>query len=673
MIRFLAILIFVPVLFFGCKLINKNTDSFFDKSGMDLTVKPGDDFFQYANGTWFRRTRIPADQSGWGSFFYIYDNNLKALRSLLDSLSSAPNAKETLEQKAGDFYASGMDSDGIEKKGYQPLVPMLQKIDSVKTWPDLISLVATAMKDGDGDLFGLNVDADEKNSARNIVILSQTGLTLPEKSYYVKTDSLSGFQRQQLADYVTRLFILTGTDSGEALRRGQEVLSLETAISRSHRAPVELRDPQANYNKLSIAELQKRSPLIAWKDVFDKMGIHTDSINVQQPGYYEQLGSDLAGQPIEAWKVKVAFDYINGKTALLGKNFRDASFGFHRIFSGQKSQPENWKRIVSAADRGLRDVVGELYVQRYFPPEAKQRMTELVDNLQKAFSARIGRLDWMSDTTKQKAQQKLAAFLKKIAYPSKWKSYQDVEVTRDDYFVNNMQIARHNFRDKIAKIGKSVDRSIWGMTPPTVNAYYNPTYNEIVFPAGILQSPFFDPEADDAINYGGIGMVIGHEMTHGFDDQGRQYDADGNLKDWWTKEDAVKFKAKADGAVKQYDQYTVLDTVHVNGALTLGENLADIGGVAIAYEAFKMTEQGKGEETIDGLTPDQRFFLGFAQAWRLKIRPESMRVKIATDEHSPERFRVDGPLSELEPFYKAFGISENDKMYRKPEDRVLIW
>ncbi|HLY69369.1 MAG TPA: M13 family metallopeptidase [Puia sp.] len=657
----------------GCKLMDKSKQVFIDKTGMNLTVKPGDDFYEYSNGIWFKRTRIPADQSGWGSFYKLYDDNLKKLKDLLTDLAAASNTKGSLEQKSGDFYASGMDTDAIEKKGYEPLKPWLQKIDAVRDYKELMNLLAAGFATGNGDLLGFSVSPDEKNSVKNIAIFSQTGLTLPERDYYFKTDSLTLSQKNKMVRFAAKLLVLTGTDSATALKKANDILKLETEIAASHRTPVELRDAQANYNKKSLAELEKLSPSISWHDIFMIMGIHADSVNIQQPKYYESLSQLLVSEPIEVWKSKIAFDYISLKANRLSKAFRDASFEFDSIFSGQSAETERWKTIVSVADRSLRDVLGQLFVQKYFQPEAKQRMDDLVNNLQKAFAARIARLDWMSDSTKQKAQQKLSAFLKKIGYPSKWKNFDDVDIDRNDYFANRDRLLMHYYKEDIGKIGKPVDRTEWGMTPPTVNAYYNPTYNEIVFPAGILQPPFFDFEADDAVNYGGIGMVIGHEMTHGFDDQGRQYDAEGNLKDWWTKNDADKFKAKADIIVRQYDQFTILDTLHINGQLTLGENLADIGGISIAYDAFKLTEEGKGSETIDGFTPDQRFFLGFAQAWRLKVRPQTMRTYIATDEHSPEHFRVDGPLYNFDPFYKAFDISDKDKMYRKPEDRTLIW
>jgi putative endopeptidase len=424
---------------------------------------------------------------------------------------------------------------------------------------------------------------------------------------------------------------------------------------------------------MSVGQLEKLSPNVSWSEAFSRMKIKPDSVNVGQPNYFTALSQLLASQPIDVWKAKVKFDYINGNTAYLSKAFRDAAFDFNKIFSGQKVQKERWKTMVSNSDEGLKDLLSQLFVQKYFPPEAKKRMDELVNNLQSAFKKRIEKLDWMGDSTRQKALTKLNTIIKKIGYPDKWKNYDDVEISKDDFYGNNVSISKHNYREMIEKLGKPVDKTEWGMTPATVNAYYNPSFNEIVFPAGILQFPFFDMRADDAINYGGIGMVIGHEITHGFDDQGRQYDAEGNLKEWWTPSDAEKFNAKTNEVVKQYDTYTILDSMHINGKLTLGENLADLGGLAIAYDAFKMTDQAKSTEKIDGFTPDQRFFLGFAQVWRLINRDETMRVRVTTDPHSPEMFRVNGPLSNFEPFYAAFGIKESDKMYKKEADRAKVW
>lgn len=668
-----TLLIGASLVFASCKN-NSNQQSYFDTAGMDTGIHPGDNFFMYANGTWIKNSVIPDDQSGWGSFYTLYDENLKKMRTILDELSAKTDHKAgSNEQKVGDFYASGMDTAAIEKAGYDPLKPMLAKIDAVKDYKELISLLTSSYAEGDGALIGIYVGADERNSAKNILSLYQTGITLPEKDYYTKTDAPTLEKRQKLVEHITNLFVLTGIDKTVAAQQAAAVLKLETAIAASHLAPVELRDPIKNYNKMSVSDLEKIAPNISWTTSLAAMGIQTDSINVAQPAYYKTLSTLLASQPMDVWKSKVKFDYISSNASLLSKAFVDERFSFSKLFSGAKTQEDRWKKMVSRTDDGLKDLLGQIFVQKYFPAEAKKRMDELVNNLQIAFDKRIAQLDWMSDTTKQKAKEKLTAIMKKIGYPDKWKSYDDVTITRNDFYGNMRTIAKHDYKESIAKIGKLVDKTEWQMTAPTVNAYYNPTFNEIVFPAGILQFPFFELKADDAINYGAIGMVIGHEMTHGFDDQGRQYDAQGNLTDWWTKTDAEKFTAKAKGVVEQYNAYTVLDSLHVNGALTLGENLADIGGLAIAFDAFKLTKQGQSADKIGGFTPDQRFFLGYAQVWRIVDRPESLRTRITTDPHSPEEFRVNGPLANFEPFYQAFGVTEKHKLYRPADQRARIW
>ena len=645
----------------------------FDKKGMDTLVKPGDNFFQYANGAWMKTTVIPDDQSGWGSFYTLFEDNQKKLRGILENAGAGNNAKGTLEQKVGDYYASGMDTVAIENIGAAPLKPMLAKIDAVRDYKELVALLAELSKNEEAELIGLYVGADEKNSGQNIAIFGQSGISLPERDYYFRKDSATLAARSGLLKYVNALFSLTGTDSATAAKNAQTILALETEIAKSHRTPVELRDPHTNYNKMSVVQLEQLSPNVGWKNVLSLLKINTDSVNVGQPGYYKALSELLASQPIDAWKTKVKYDYISRNAGLLSNAFVDAQFNFSRIFSGQKKKSDRWKTMVNGVDRNLGELLGQLYVKKYFTAEAKQRMDELVNNLQKAFEMRIKKLDWMSDSTKQKALTKLNAFLKKIGYPSKWKNFDDVTIDKNNLYENAKSVRLHRYNEMIGKVGKPVDRAEWGMSPPTVNAYYNPTNNEIVFPAGILQFPFFNMNADDAVNYGAIGMVIGHEMTHGFDDQGSQYDAVGNMNNWWGKDDAAKFKTKTEGVVKQYNGFTVYDSIHVKGELTLGENLADIGGLAIAYDAFKMTKQGQGNEKIDGFTPDQRFFLGYAQVWRLVDREESMRVRINTDPHSPEMYRVNGPASNFDPFYAAFGVKEGDKMYVKPEDRARIW
>jgi putative endopeptidase len=675
------IVVGAAILFFaGCNDNAKNAAnaekriSFFDAKGMDSAVKPGDNFFNYANGSWMKTTVIPDDQSGWGSFYTLYEENQKKLRGILEGAAKSNSAAGTLEQKVGDYYASGMDTNAIEQKGMEPIKPLLARIDAVKDYKELMNLLAKLHAEGQGhELFSFYVGADEKNSTKNISNFSQSGLSLPEKDYYTKQDSASKAARAGLINYATQLFAYTGSDSATAAKNAAAILTLETDMAVSHRTPAETRDPQKNYNKTAVADLQKSQPNVDWNSFFAAMNVKPDSINISQPGYYAALNTLLASKPIDAWKSKVKFGYIAGNASSLSKKFRDAAFDYNKIFSGQKVESERWKKMVNKVDGGLGDLAGQLYVKKYFTEDAKKRMDELVNNLSVAFEARIKKNEWMSDTTKQRAIVKLHAFMKKIGYTSKWKNYDDVTINKNDFYGNIQSINKHDINEQVDKMGKDVDKTEWGMTAPTVNAYYNPTNNEIVFPAGILQFPFFDANADDAINYGAIGMVIGHEMTHGFDDQGAQYDDKGNMNNWWSKDDNAKFKVKTDGVVKQYNAYTMFGNLHVNGELTQGENIADIGGLAIAYDAFKMTKQGKDTAKIDGFTPDQRFFLGLAQVWRIKDRDENMRTRLQTDPHSPEMFRINGPLVNFDPFYAAFDIKEGDAMYLKPENRATIW
>ena len=656
------------------KTDKKVRTEFLDKTAMDTTVNPGDNFFLYANGGWLKKVQIPKTETGWGSFYTLYNDNLIHLRQILTDAAKEEHADGTLEQKVGDFYASGMDTVTIEKLGTEPIKPLLAKIDAIKDYKELINFVSEGYKEGHGDLLGFYVGPDDKISIKNAVNFSQSGITLPERSYYFNTDAQTKAIREAFLKYISQVFQLTGTSKEDATKYAANVLKIETEIAKSHSTPVELRDPQRNYNKFLVADFQKQTPDMDWKNILGKLELKTDTILVGQPKYYQALNNLLKTQPIEIWKEKLKFDAINGASNALSKSFRDASFQFFgKTLNGQQAPTERWKAIVNSTDKNIGELLGQLYVKQHFTEEAKKSMLDLVENLQKVYKTRMDKLDWMSPVTKQKAIDKLNAFVKKIGYPDKWKKYDDVKISKATYYANLQSAEKHAYKEMTEKLGKPVDKTEWGMTPPTVNAYYNPPYNEIVFPAGILQFPFYDFAADDAINYGAIGAVIGHEMTHGFDDQGRQYDKEGNLKDWWTAADATKFNDKAKKVVALYDQFTLLDNQHVNGQLTLGENLADIGGLAIAYDAFKLTKQGKSDKKIDGFTPDQRFFLSFAQVWQIKNRDEIARVRLKTDPHSPSMFRVNGPVYSMEAFYKAFNIQPTAKMYIAPQNRVGVW
>ena len=536
-----------------------------------------------------------------------------------------------------------------------------------------MGFVAANQKQGGNLLFSLSFGPDEKNSRMNIAIFSQGGLGLPDRDYYFKTDSPTLKVVQAYRNLVKRLFVLAGVDSTAAGEAAEKEYNLEKQMAESHKTNVQLRDPEANYHKMPLTSLEKSMPSFAWKQTLDAMGVHTDSVNIQQPVFFTSVNQLLKTMPADTWK-----DYLRAQVLIqyanrLSKEFVDAMFRYEQALTGQQRLKPRAERIAQVVDATLGEALGQIYVKQYFPPEAKRRMLELVDNLQKAFAARIDKLDWMGDSTKQMAKEKLFAFIKKIGYPDKWRDYSKVTIDRNDYFVNRLSADINEYNYQLSKLGKPVDRTEWIATPPTINAYYNPLFNEIVFPAGILQVPFFDPAADDAVNYGAIGSGIGHEMTHGFDDQGALYDKDGNLKNWWRKEDSVWFSAKTKAVVALYNGFTVLDTLHVNGALTNGENIADFGGVAIAYDAFKLTPEGHDSAKIDGFTPDQRFFLSFSRIWRIREKDEFVRTMINTNPHSPERWRVNGPLMNFLPFYAAFHVQPGQKMYRPDSTRITIW
>ncbi len=646
-----------------------------DLSGMDLSVSPREDFFLYANGGWLKKAEIPASETAWGSFNILRNNNTKNLKGILEEAATSKAPAGSVKQRVGDLFASGMDTVAIEKRGYEPIKPILAEIDKIKDYKGLLRYSATHPLEGGSTFIGAGVGQDAKDPDKYIVSMRQTGTGLPEKDYYTKTDPSTVKVREAYKNYISTLFTLTGTEATKAKQLAEDILALETQIATSHMGRIEMRNPIALYNKFATKDFAAKVPNLDLVNVLTTLRMKTDTIIVAQPKYYEALNEMIPTANIETLKARLKFSVISGASGYLSKPFVDASFEYSgKTLNGQKVQQERWKRISSLTDNLAGDLLGQLYVEKYFKPEAKKRMDELVANLQKVFEKRINELEWMTAETKVEALRKLKAFTPKIGYPSKWKTYEGVKVKRDDFYGNVRAFGKWRYEEMLGRLGKPVDKSEWGMTPPTVNAYYSPLRNEIAFPAGILQWPFFDPEADDAFNYGAIGAVIGHEMTHGFDDQGRQYNYMGMLKNWWKKDDNDQFKQRAQVVIDQYDGYTVLDGLHVKGQLTLGENIADIGGLSVAYEAFKtFTKQGKSNEKTDGFTPDQRFFLAFGQIWRTKTRDEALRLRVNTDPHSPGEFRANGPLSNFEPFYKAFGVQPGDKMYRPENIRVKIW
>ncbi len=646
---------------------------FIDSANFNFKVKPSDNFYLYANGNWLQNNPIPASESRWGSFSEIQEFNYNALHSLLDEYSSKTNQQGSIEQKVADFYKSGMDSMSLEARSFQDIAPDIKRINSIVTKEDLINELCLQQLEGGNPVIGFYVDQDAKRSTEIAAQLWQAGIGMPNRDYYYKEDERTKKIRDAYRTYFITLFKLVGEQDPSL--KYDVVFALEKKLAGACKSPVDLRDPESNYNKFSIADFTKQTSNLNWNSILGKFGIPTqDSIIVGQPKYYEEVNKQINETSINDWKTYLIWHSVKGSAPYLSAEFVNANFNYSgKALSGQKQMKPRWKRVVQSVDGGLGEALGELYVNKYFNAEAKTRMLGLVKNLQLTFAERITALEWMSQPTKAKAMNKLNSFMLKIGYPDKWRDYSSVKIVPNSYINNLREIGKFEYQRMIAKIGKPIDKTEWGMSPPTVNAYYNPGFNEIVFPAGILHFPFFDFDADDAINYGGIGAVIGHEMTHGFDDQGSQYDADGNLKTWWTDEDRKKFDALTQKVVKQYDNYTVLDSMHVNGSLTLGENIADLGGVSIAYAAFMKTPQGMGHVKLNGFTPEQRFFLSWAQIWRSNITDEAAALRINTDPHSPGVHRCNGPLTNFTPFYKAFNIKKGSPMWKPENERVKIW
>lgn len=670
------------IVFTACSLVCALThaqlgqNGFLDRANMDENVKPGDDFFTYANGTWLKNNPVPPKETRWGSFLQLRDFNINAVKNILEKAAADKNAPPgSVTRRVGDFYAAGMDSIAIEKAGYTPIQPDLQRITAINSLEDVLKEINYQRTHGIASpLYGFYVGQDRKNVEKMIPQLSQGGIGLSDKDYYLKDDKRSQDIRNAYRKYIITLFKLVGADEVQAENNANIIFRIEKSLAEAHYSRVQMRDAHLTYNKFAVEDFSKTTPHINWRQTLHELkAAGQDSILVNNPRFFVTADSLLNVTPISDWKVYLQWGVLRGAANYLSSPFVNAAFAYNQVITGQKVQTPRWQRISSLTDGYIGELLGQLYVKEYFKPEAKKRMEELVENLRKAFAIRIQRLDWMSDSTKQKALAKLAAFRPKIAYPDKWQNYDGFEISRQSFFKNIRNGDAWRYNDMVSRLGKPVDRERWGMTPPTVNAYYSATLNEIVFPAGILQFPFFDPNADDAINYGGIGAVIGHEMSHGFDDNGSKYDADGTLRNWWTEEDRKKFEAKADALAKQFDSYTVLDTLHVNGKFTLGENIGDLGGLNVAYEAFKMTKQGQSNEKIDGFTPDQRFFLSWAQVWRTNIRPEAAAQQIVTDPHAPAQYRTIGPIVNMDAWYEAFNVKEGDKLYKKPEDRIRIW
>ena len=645
-------------------------------ANMDTTVAAGTDFYEYACGGWIKNNPLKPEYARFGTFDQLLENNQEQLRVLIEELSATPHEAGSVAGKIGALYAMGLDSTKLNADGVAPVKEELAAINALATKSDVSKMVATLHKEGMAPFFALFVGADEKNSAMNIVQLYQAGIGMGDRDYYLLEDEGSAKMRDAYRAYINKLFTLAGSSPEQADAAVDAVMKIEKAIAEISYGREDLRDSQKNYNKLAYEDFKQIESPLDWDVYFESMGLAgLKELDAKQINFYKDMSEALRNTTVDEQKYYLAFNLLSAAAPYLSDDFVDADFEFYgKVMSGKQEQQPRWKRSLNTVNGALGEAVGEMYVEKYFPASSKEKMLTLVGNLQTALSERINGLEWMSDTTKAKAQEKLAAFTVKIGYPDKWRDYSGLEIKDDSYWAN---VRRSNIFDmayQLADEDKPVDKSRWHMNPQTVNAYYNPTTNEICFPAAILQPPFFNPDADDAVNYGAIGVVIGHEMTHGFDDQGRNYDKDGNLIDWWTAEDAVRFTERADKLVDQYDQIIVIDTLHANGRFTLGENIADHGGLLVAHQAYLNSLKGKETPApIDGFTNEQRFFLGYATLWGQNIRPEEIRRRTKIDPHSLGKWRVNAALRNIAPFYAAFDIKEGDPMFMAPVDRVVIW
>ena len=644
-------------------------------ANLDTTVAPGTDFYQYACGGWIEKNPLKPEYSRFGTFDQLRNDNEEQLRTLINELGTTPQEAGSVAWKIGTLYEMGLDSVKLNNEGMAPIKDQLEAIQRLGTKADVAKMVAVLHKEGMAPFFALFVDADEKNSSMNIVQLYQAGIGMGDRDYYLLDDEGTMKMRDAYKQFINRLFTLTGASPEQAEAAVNAVMKIETGIAEISFSREDLRDSQKNYNKIKLDEFKAKNNPIEWDVYFESMGLmEIEYLDAKQLPFYGALDEFLKNVSIDEQKYYLAFNLLNAAAPYLSDDFVAAEFDFYgKTMSGKQEQKPRWKRSLSTVNSSLGEAVGQMYVAKYFPASSKEKMLTLVGNLQKALSERIAGLEWMSDETKAKAQEKLSAFIVKIGYPDKWRDYTALEIKDDSYWAN---VCRSNIFEMdymLAQAGKPVDRSRWGMTPQTVNAYYNPTTNEICFPAAILQPPFFNPDADDAVNYGAIGVVIGHEMTHGFDDQGRNYDKDGNLSDWWTAEDAARFTERADRLVQQYDDIIVVDSVHANGRYTLGENIADQGGLLVSHLAYLNSLNGKTPAPIDGFTNEQRFYLGYATLWGQNIRPEEILRLTKIDPHSLGKWRVNAALRNIDTFYSAFDIKEGDPMYMIPADRVVIW
>ncbi|MEO0041386.1 MAG: hypothetical protein RL329_834 [Bacteroidota bacterium] len=663
-------------IFFHCKTEPKAVKPKLDVvvANIDSSVQPADDFFAFANGGWLKRNPIPASESNWGIGSIVQEDILEKVKKISKNAADAQNPPGSNAQKIGDFWTTGMDSMGIQKAGLTPLKPELDKINAVKNIQDILNIVAQWHTYHIETLFNVGVYQDLKNSDQYALYLSQGGLGLPDRDYYwgAKNDSI----RAQYEKHIALILKLAGDSTTLAPQHAASILKLETHLAKNSRRLEALRDPQKNYNKLTVKGLQALTPTMVWSDLLKKMNLSADTVIVGQPEFFKAVEVVLKNTPIEDWKNYLRWQLLMQLSDRLPNAFEEADFNFFdKVLSGKKAMKPRWKRVLAAQENVLGDALGQLFVKNFFNDTAKQRYLMMTDNVMAAFAERIKSSEWMSAATKTKALQKLSKVVKKVGYPDKWKDFSTMTIDKSSYVGNTLNAGKWWYQYEIGKLGKPVDRTEWDMTPQTYNAYYNPSNNEIVLPAAIFLIPGYkDTEIDDAVAYGyGGASTIGHEITHGFDDEGRQFDEKGNLKSWWTSVDEAQFKNKAQNLVRQFDDYVAVDTIHVRGEACLGENIADLGGVVLGFEAFKKTEQFQKNETIVGYTPEQRYFMGYALGWMTQARPEKLKMQIMTDVHAPAFLRVNGPFSNVLEFYNAFKVQPNHKMYRQGKDRVVIW
>jgi len=644
-----------------------------DLQYMDTSIAPGDDFYRYVNGIWLSNTEIPADQSNYGAFTALADEAEENLRTIIEEAAATDAAVGSDLQKVGDFYQSFMNENLIETLGINPLAESLAEISAADDKAELMQVITALNYIGVQMPFGFYIDVDERQTDQYVANVFQSGLSLPDRDWYLVSDNDSYLTaRQAYSNYISEVMSLAGFSNGEDI--ADSVLQIENRIAEAHWDRVQNRQRELTYNKLSIDDLQNLAPAIDWAATMQGLGMFTDEFIISQPSYFEALSTIWSEVGLAQWRNYTSFKLVNAFASYLSRDFIDAKFAFEGgVLSGLEENRPRWKRGVDAVDSALSEIVGKLYVERYFKEEAKERMDVLIENLRDGFRVGIDELEWMTETTKAEAQAKLAKFTTKIGYPDEWKDYSGVDVLENDLVGNVMRSRRFEHNREVSKLGQPIDRGEWFMTPHTVNAYYNPNMNEIVFPAAILQPPFFNVEADDAVNYGAIGAVIGHEFSHGFDDQGRKSDGDGMLRDWWTEADAAAFSERANALVAQYNQFEVLPGKFLNGEFTLGENIGDLSGLAVAYKAYQLSLNGEEAPVIDGFTGDQRFFMGWGQVWRRLYRDENLEVRITSDPHSHSEARANGTLRNIDSWYEAFDVQVGDALYLPPSQRVKIW